>query len=247
MATGQWTTADLPASVRPGLKRFCEQLQKLLGDQLVSIVLYGGLAEEASLSESCDVHVMVVLKEVTVELLDRIAMPVQRGRREFRLVVLLLSEDDIHRSTDVFPVKFLHMQRNHHMLYGKQLLSKLQIRRDHLQLRCEQEIKNLMIRLHESYLQRAPFSEQVESTLKHAYSSFARSLAVLIELKTGNVPASMDAAIEAAEGLGLNSEPLRKTLALRRGEFLPGRDELKQLYDSFMQTVRQAAKMVDEA
>jgi hypothetical protein len=43
-----------------------------------------------------------------------------------------------------------------------------------------------------------------------------------------------------------DTDPLRKSLALKRGEFQPGTDELRQLYDSFMQTVRQAAKLADE-
>lgn len=243
MATEQWKAA-LPTAVQAGLERFCEQAQKALGDQLVSIVLYGGFAEEDGSWESRDVHVMVVLKDVTVDLLDRVAPPVQPAMRELRLVVLLLSEDDIHRSTDVFPVKFLHMQRHHHVLFGKQVLSGLQVSRDHLRLRCEQEIKNLMLRLHQSYLQR-PYPEQIELTLKRAFSSLVRNLAVLVELKTGNVPATIDEAVEAAAGLGLNADPLRKTLALRRGELVPDTDELKQLYDSFMQAVRQAATTAD--
>jgi hypothetical protein len=94
------------------------------------------------------------------------------------------------------------------------------------------------------YLQRTHFSEQVESTLKRAISSFVRSLRVLVELKTGAPPAR-DGVIGAAKKLGLNTEPLRKSLALKRGEFQPGTDELRQLYDSFMQTVRQAAELAD--
>ncbi len=33
---------DLPSSVRNGLDRFCCQLHKNLGDELASVILYGG-------------------------------------------------------------------------------------------------------------------------------------------------------------------------------------------------------------
>lgn len=141
----------MPASVQSGLDQFCEKMQSALGEQLVSIVLYGGFVDEDLAPENAAVNVMVVLKDVSVELLDRAAAPVQVAGREFGQRVLLLSEDELRRSTDVFPIKFLEMQRRHLLLQGRDMLADLQISHDHLWLRCEQEIKNLMLRLHHFY------------------------------------------------------------------------------------------------
>ena len=46
MATSEPLAGKLPASIQAGLDPFCERLQKALGDQLVSVVLYGWAAEE---------------------------------------------------------------------------------------------------------------------------------------------------------------------------------------------------------
>ncbi len=165
--------------------------------------------------------------------------------RDFRLAVLILSEDELRRSTDVFPIKFLAMQRRHYILYGSDVLSDLQISREHLRLRCEQEIKNLMLRLHQFYLRWADYPEQIENTLNRAVPAFVRALGVAVELKTETIPQTNDSIVEAAEELGLNTEPIRHSLALKRGESKLGADELKQLYGSFMQSVHKAAELVD--
>ena len=79
------------------------------------MILYGGLAKDEYEPRTSDVNVMVVLKEVTVEVLDKVASPVQEGLRAFRLAVMVLSENDLRRSTDVFPIKFLDMQKYHRL------------------------------------------------------------------------------------------------------------------------------------
>jgi hypothetical protein len=239
-------SAALPAAVREGLERFCNQLRDALGDALLSVVLYGGLAKNDFYSpRTSNVNVMVVLKEVTIEILDKMVAPVEEAMQTMRLAVMVLSEKDLPTSTDVFPTKFQDVQRHHCLLWGKDVLSGLSITRDHLRLRCEQEIKNLMFRLHQLYLLRAEFPEAIEGTLTRAISALLGSLAVLVELKTAKTPRSKHEIVEAAAGLGLDAQPLRDALALKRGELKPDLARLKQLYDAFMRTVRQAADLVD--
>ena len=245
MASNESLEGQLPAAVQSGLDQFCEKMQSALGDQIISIVLYGGFVEKDFIPENTTVKVMVVLKAVSVELLDQAAIPVQVGCREFGLAVLLLSEDELRRSTDVFPIKFLDMQRRHRLLQGQDVLSDLQIAHDHLRLRCEQEIKNLMLRLHHFYLQQAPYFERVEKTLIQGVASFVISLRVLVELKSGTTPSNNEEVLERAEMLGLDIEPVLKCLSLRRGDLELTTDELKQLYDSFMRSVHRAAELID--
>ena len=235
----------LPASVREGLARLCAHLQEALGEQLVSVVLYGGLAKGEYTPDTSDVNVMVVLSEVTVTALDKAAPIVQGGVRDFRLAAMVLSEDDLRRSTAVFPVKFLDMQRHHHVLWGKEVLADLNIAHDHLRLRCEQEMKNLLLRLRQFYLQRAHHPELIEGTLTRSLSSLLTSLNVLVELKTGQTAASKRAVIEGAEKIGLDCRSLREVFALKRGELKPDAAELKRLYDAFMKTVQQATVLVE--
>jgi predicted nucleotidyltransferase len=245
MTSNETAAASLPEQVREGTERLCEQLREALGDQLVSVVLYGGLAKGEYLPETSDVNVMIVFERVTVSSLDKVASIVQAGLRDFRLATMLLTESDLRRSTEVFPVKFLDMYRHHRVLWGKDVFVDLTISREHVRLRCAQEITNLLLRLRQFYVQRAHRPELVESTLTRAISSFLTSLNTLTELKIGEAATTKSAVIEAAERIGLDAKTLRDVFALKRGELKPDLEQLKRLYDLFMTAVEQAAVMID--
>ena len=245
MTSGETVEAALPAIVQEGQARLCTQLVEALGDQLVSVMLYGGLAKGEYIPDSSDVNVMIVLDEVTVAALDKAAPIIQGGVRDFRLAALLMCQSDLRRSTELFPIKFLDMRRHHRVLWGKDMIADLTIDRDHVRLRCAQEITNLLLRLRQFYLQRAHRPELIESTLTRAISSFLTSLNTLAELKTGQTATTKSAVIEAAERIGLDAHPLREVFALKRGQLKPDTEELKQLYDRFMMTVQQAAFLLD--
>lgn len=235
-----------PQVLQKGLKRFCEQMQTALGENLLNLVVYGPLVEEELAPDRRVVNMLVVLKEISLESLDQASQPVQEANRTFELAVLILSKDELYESTDVFPIKFLNMQRHHRVLFGEDVLTDLTISRKHLRLRCEQELKNLMLRLHRFYLDRNPYPEHVERTLTRAISALVQSLGVLVELKLGTVPATREEVIAKAAEIGLDAEPLKKCLALDRGTLRLNPQEMRTLYGSFMQTVHHAATLADQ-
>jgi predicted nucleotidyltransferase len=245
MTSREAVEAALPALVQEGLARLCKQLAEAFGKQLLSVVLYGGLAKGEYNPDSSDVNVMIVLDRIAVGTLDKVAPIILAGVRDFRLSAMLLSESDLRRSSEVFPVKFLDMQRCHRVIWGMDVLADLKIARDHIRLRCAQEITNLLLRLRQFYVQRAHRPELIESTLTRAISSFLTSLNTLAELKTGQSATTKPAVIDAAERIGLDVQPLREVFALKLGQLKPDPEELKQLYDRFMMTVQQAASLLD--
>jgi len=238
--------STLPAPVRDGLTRLCNQLQQALGERLVSVILHGGLARGEYAPQSSDVNVMLVLQQATVEELDQAISPVQQCMRDLRLAVMVVTEDGLLRSTDVFPIKFLDMQKHHRVLVGKDVLTDLAITNAHLRLRCEQEIKNLLYRLRHFYLQRGSRPELVEATLGTAVSAFLKSLSALLTLKIGHAPTAKSAIAEAVvRELDLDGRPLHDALALKSGTYKPDSAELRDLYGRFMATVQKAADIVD--
>lgn len=245
MSSSEAHVAGLPETIQEGLTSFCSELVEELGSSLVSVVLYGGLAKGEYTSGTSDVNVMIVLDTVTVHALDGAAPIVRGGARDMRLAAMLVEECDLRRSAEVFPIKFLDMQRYHRVLWGKDVFAGVSSSRDHLRLRCAQEITNLLLRLRQFYVHRAHRPELIEITLTRAISSFLTSLGTLIELKTNKTLPTKGAVIEAASEIGLDSQPLRDVFALKRGELKPDSQELKRLYDVFMMSVQQAAALVD--
>ncbi len=237
----------IPAPVREGLTHFCDQLRIAAGDALVSIILYGGLARGEYAPQSSDVNVMVVFKQVTVALLDAIAPVIEQARRDFDLSVMTLDESDIAVSAEVFPIKFRDIQRHHRLLHGQPVLAQMDITRERLQRQCVRELQNIQLRLRQLFLQRSRRPELLEDALEHQVSSFLHDLAVVVELRTGVVPVTKTATVEAAEKLGLKCQVLRDLLDLKRGELFPDVDDIRELYGDLMTVVDEAAKLAQAA
>jgi predicted nucleotidyltransferase len=235
----------LPEAVRESLERFAMDLVEGLGDDLVSIIVFGGVARGEYDRTQSDVDLMVVITEVNTDLLDRAVKPVRTAVREIRAEVVVVTETDLRRSTDAFPVKCLDVKRHHKVIYGRNVIKQLEIARDHLRLRCEQEIKDLLLRLRTFYLLRSNLPEALEQTLGEAVSSLLTSLAVVAELKTGEPPADQEETLEAIAKLGLSPQPIRDVLAMQSGEKKLDAAALKPLYDAFLRFVDAAADAVD--
>ncbi|HLH52439.1 MAG TPA: nucleotidyltransferase domain-containing protein [Verrucomicrobiae bacterium] len=228
------------------LADWSENFARALGDALQSIVLFGGLAKGEFVPEQSDVNVLIVFRTVTRPVLDRAAPLIRQGVLEFRLATMLVTEADLRDSADVFPIKYQDMQRHHKVLWGEDPFPKVTIAREHVRLRCEQELRNLSLRLRQSYIQRLDRPELLQAALNRAVSTLLVNLGVLLELKTGKPAQTKQDVLAKAAQLGIPLEPVREAWAVKRGEVKPDADGLRNLFASFMDAVQQSADLADK-
>lgn len=236
-------TPTVTNDVNQQVARWCEGFATDLGDSLQSIVLFGGLAKGEFVPSQSDVNVLIVFRTINVAVLDRAAPLVRQGSLEFGLSAMLLTEGDLRDSADVFPIKFLDMQRRHKVLWGEDPFAKVNVTHDHLRLRCEQELRNLSLRLRQSYIQRIDRPELLQSALSRAVSSLLVNAGVLLELKAGKLADTKQDALAHIAQLGIAVEPVRQAWALKRGEIKLDAGALRTLFASFMDAVQQTADL----
>ena len=130
-----------PDRIRVSLEQLCENLKTRMGDELESIIAYGSFVRFGELvSEQDSVNLMLVLRHVTYEVLDKLAGPISRAEKEI-LSTMILTREDLISSCDVFPVKFQDMKLHHRVMIGGDVFIDLSISESHLRLRCEQPLK----------------------------------------------------------------------------------------------------------
>ncbi len=239
--------ATIPPPIQQSLDAFAARLAESLGGELVAVVLYGSLVRGDFVAGKSDANVLVVVGRISVAVLDNVGGALNAAGAGVRVSPLVMTEADLCSSTDVFPIKFLDMQRRHLLLAGRDVLADLHIADDHLRLRCEQELKNLMLRLRRFYLNRRHRPELVEATLVRGAASLLNALRVLLELR-GHPPAVRygEVAAAAAQAFGLDGDLLRALLEVRAGSSQPDRGRLLEMYDRFMPLVERAASLADE-
>ena len=95
--------------MEPILSELVGKLEKAHRDRLVSVVLYGSAAVAGGKDRLSDFNVLCVLKDVTPDELRSSEPVFHWWREQGNPAPLLLSEQEVHTSTDCFAIEFHDM------------------------------------------------------------------------------------------------------------------------------------------
>jgi hypothetical protein len=238
---------QLPANLQSGLEQFCADLSSSLGDELLSVAIYGAVARGESIEfGKTPVPVLVVLQDATVRSLSKISDVTQKAIASIQAAPFVVSLHDLQTSTDIFPIKFLDMQTHHVLLAGRDVLSELEISTEHLRLRCEQELCNLLLRLRNVFLRNAGNDDALKKAVEFGVAPFFTALGAAVSLKTGLTPVSeRETADSAANVLSLDRDVLGRLLEFHASSSGASKD-LADLFNTFIGVVETAANFVDQ-
>lgn len=238
---------NLPARTKQKLGELCDQLARALGEDFVGALLYGSAAREDWEEGTSDINLMIVSRRAQLQQCAAITRALRKAQRTLPLHAEIITPQDLQRSADVFPLKFLDIQRNHLVLVGDDPLEGVEIAWDHLRLRVEQELKGVMFTLRRHYLIYERQPDQLVRTMSEQLSAFLIGLGALMFLRDGQWWLSGKEAIARAvpESFGIDEGVLESLLALKRRELELDAEELQVLYGAFMVAAEEVADIVD--
>jgi hypothetical protein len=105
--------------------------------------------------------------------LAAVAPLLREARRSVGADPLVLTREELPRAAALFPTKFLDIRDHHAVLWGGDPLGGLEVPREHVRLRIEQELTNHELRLRRHYLAETRPAERAR-----ALAGVARPLAV---------------------------------------------------------------------
>jgi len=171
-----------PPPVTAALEKLRTALTQAAGDNLVALLLYGAVARGHYRGGTSDVDLVVVLKDTSFPALRAIAPGLREAFRSVRADPLLLSTEDLTHASDVFPTKFLAIQRQRVLLAGVDPFEGLTISREHVRLRVEQELRNLSLRLRRRFVARHDDAPALQLALHSMTGSLESALHALLWL-----------------------------------------------------------------
>jgi predicted nucleotidyltransferase len=225
---------------------FCKALNDAPKINIRSITLYGSAARKDYRPGKSDINLLVILEHIDVPILKSILNPISRARR-YRIAPFIMTEKNLRSSADVFPVKFHSMRESFQVLLGGDVLGDLEISREHLRLRCEQEIKNLLLRLRRHFI--IGRGRKLRAMMSSMIMGFLENLRIVLSLDEESFIPREEVVDIAAKKFGFDAEILRKVKAfrtLRKKGLLPLKKEPEQLYDKFMGIVEKTAQVIDK-
>lgn len=154
------------------LSELVERLKAALGDQLVSVILYGSAAVGDWNKDNSDLNVLCALDQLSPRELAKSEPVLKWWREQGRPPVLLLTAQEVRTSTDCFAIEFHDMKKYRRVLHGADLIEDLTIDNVFYRAQVEHELRSKQIRLRQRAAEVLSKPEAVVKLLIDSVSTF---------------------------------------------------------------------------
>lgn len=227
---------------KKALGEFLDALIKNEALKLSSFIIYASAAGDDYQPGASDINALVAAANISVETLKPIIADIQAARLA-AISPFFITPDNLRSSADVFPVKFMAMRDSYILIYGEDLLAGLKIGREHLRLRCEQEAKNLYLRLCRYYIVNS--GRSLDSAVSRMSGGFFETLRAALSLDGENLVAREKVFDLAQERFNIPRADLEKIKASKRARVLLPGPESEKLFSVFMSSVEKLSQCLD--
>jgi hypothetical protein len=227
-------------------RRWVDRIHPVLGPDFVAAYVTGSALTQGWSPSRSDVNVLVVARRLDAETLDRLAPLVSMPARAPHIAPLFLTETQIQRSLDVYPMEFLDLHERHLLLEGENVLSDLRVSRTDLRLQCERELRSRLIELRQTYLLKQRSPTAMAESLSSMAAGWNVLFRALLRLRGEEVPAHNARVIErVADLFGLPAEGLLGAYVMRYGAGRPRPSETRQRFLAFVLSVESLVTVLD--
>jgi predicted nucleotidyltransferase len=173
----------LPQSVRERLAEWVKSMAATLGDDLVAILLVGGVARGDYRPGESDVNALVVLRTADFAKLDAISSAMQAARYGARLEATILTEEDIPGVCHAFPLLYDEIKRCHITLHGRDASTTIVVHDTYRRFRIEQELREAQIGLRRVATDALGAPEAIGGPVRRKARQIRRPLRALLDLR----------------------------------------------------------------
>jgi predicted nucleotidyltransferase len=226
---------------------FTHDYQEIYGTDLLSIILYGSGARGDYIPGRSDLNFLIILTEEGIKGLHRAFKVVAKWHRRRVATPLFMTPEYITTSLDTFPLELLNIKRDYKVVWGKNPLGKIRIRKRQLRLQLEREVKGKLLQLREAYLSSEGRGRNLVAVASQSLTAFLSIFQGILYLREEEAPHQRGAIIKAiAAEAGLTAEPFEQLLAVKEGKVRLSVKKMKDLMEGYIEEVRRLAFWVDK-
>ena len=209
------------------MEKMVEELKTILGNQLVSVVLYGSAAAGDHTGKNSDINLLVATHPLFAKEWTGLSKAVVPWTRQGNPPPLFLTKEHLKDFVDVFPVEILDIQHNHRVLHGPDPLQGLSVSHDHLGVELEHELQSKLLRLKTKFTLTEARPSRVESLMVESLSTFLVLFKSALWLYGVQPPLKkMEALRELKKHVSFDLEVFEIVDRLKRGEKIKNLDVL---------------------
>ncbi len=176
---------------------FVSRLRAAAGDNLESVILFGSAVAGDFHPEFSNLNLFCVVRDSSFAALQALAPAVKWWSEQKQPPPLVMTHDEIRRSTDVFAIEFLDMQQHHRVVFGKEVLNALSIPANLHRAQVEYELREKLAVLRQHVLLANDNDSRLWDLLTKSVSSFATLFRHVLIVLGHDAPVGKRAAVQA--------------------------------------------------
>lgn len=228
------------------LDDFISNLKKTLGDNLVSILIFGSQAFVEPEKLKSNINLMVIVEHLTSDELKQIAKPVQKWVKAKNPIPIVMGKSEWYSSFDVYALEYTDIKEKYRLLYGEDLTKDINVDKHYLRLQCESELKNLFLKYRNHYLLNINSDREMEKLANNVIKTLLVIFRGVIRLHNELVPESSEYVIlQAAKFLEFDTDLLIKMANVREGKADYKHKEIRTISDRMVLILQDILRQVD--
>ena len=228
------------------LDKFVKQLEDILGDNLLSVIMFGSQVSVEPENLKSNINLMIVLEHLTSDDLKNISKPVQKWVKAKNPIPVVMGKAEWYSSFDVYALEYSDIKDKHRVVYGTNLAKDINVDKHYLRLQCESELKNLYLKFRNSYL----LNMNSDGEMKKLADNVIKTLLVIfrgvIRLKGDLVPeASEYIILQASNYMDLDCNLLIKMAKIREKLDAYGNQEIREVSAKLVSVLQDILRQLD--
>jgi hypothetical protein len=230
------------------INEFVERMRTAAGTNLLAVVLYGSVAAGDYVADHSDVNLLCVLRETSYGAIEALAPAVDWwwGKQKHR-APLLMSADEMRRSSDVFSIEFLDMRRHYRLLWGEDVLKTMEIPMRLHRAQLEYELREKTILLRQRLLVISGNEEAKWELLLRSLPAFGTLFRhTMIALGDAGAGSKREAAAAIGGKLGIDTGVFGELLDIRERKKERKTADVDEIFARYLKLVEQVTAAVDK-
>jgi hypothetical protein len=241
------SSLDLPEDIQDVLARYVEQIHRQWSADLSGLVLFGSAARGDFITGRSNLNVLFVVRSLSVELLQRAGQLHRQWGQQKIIAPLVMREEDLNRSTRLFPLEFLQMTQHHVVLAGQDPFGETPIDPARLGWQCEHELMANLLRVRQRFIEGEGRIEAIQALLILSITAVLPCIRGLLyclgqpaQDKDLNILETLPTTVQFDPTIFLD------ILNMKRGLSSPGSLEWPKAYARYLQSLELFMKRVEE-
>ncbi len=230
------------------IDEFVKRGREAAGPNVESIILFGSAVSGDFHPGLSNVNLLCILRDSSFAALQTLAPVAKWWDRQKQPPPLCMTRRELERSTDVFTIELLDMQRHHRVLFGENVVQGLKISTHVHRVQVEYELREKLILLRQQVLLAAGSDSRLWDLVLHSVPSFSTLFRhALIALGDNSHPGKRDAVDTLAKRVGFDLSAVHQALDVREQKADPKKININDLAARYVSAVEKVTGAVDEA